>query len=859
MNDSRKLLLEFIATQERRWNIRNENFGDNLDWNAESHHLGGKGIGWLKTSGRSVKAIFVYTGKAFKQPDVQIEDPLYQNFLRAYFMSIIPLNDAMPSASKTYDTIQLLRHLYRSLIEITGQTNPIYLNNEVFNHAIGLIADAKPDDLTNVSNNATRLQAVSKIIDGLGFTLTPTDYKSTYASVSTNSTKKAQRAKAAKEMPDGNADNTAPDDEEKLITIKAFLNIVALISLTESVGEKIILNLLLLLIVTGFRYEEASGVQEDALERIPVKGDALALAKKFNLPLYDMKINYLGSKHSSATTHWVEPNAISLVESIFAAVISLTKPFREVLIKQRESGFTDFLPASLPIGIDGMVDVSDVDGYLVTTSASGGRDARDRAKKTLINLKILPTIDMPDPSNASKSIIKYAVKELNDGYLNYITNEMKVFSNGDGFFRNQPHKGKHIRINYEKLLFIYPSGASSIGQNRSYNNIVRDVGAPEIGRILGSPDKKDRSTGVSFFKKYGLFEEDGSTTELTTHIPRHNVNTFLSIADISEHLQAMLMGRNDIFQNPHYQHLTLAQKLKMPSLSEFESKAQSDAVKDASKANNSDDNDPQFELFSDVFETDVSSVHPQVNFDNDHSTDLDELFAGTLDDSVTTNPVEYVKQTGAMVFDPVLDLETNIKNNLHTLGSHEENAAYLAKNLSENFMPDLNDSYSELMGNGEEEKAKDLLITHSHLNPLPLGTCTRNLGVWGCPFGAKCQAGQECAYHALTGRAGEIETIVNRSVSNKKHAKALSKLTKADSSYSESLTQIESSCKMLGRMKIKSAEALSKGIVVSLIDSPTAEQLAVNKRPTTLADMFSIEQIRLEKGKKEAKNKEAKQ
>lgn len=857
MNDSRKLLLEFIATQERRWNIRNENFGDNLDWNAESHHLGGKGIGWLKTSGRSVKAIFVYTGKAFKQPDVQIEDPLYQNFLRAYFMSIIPLNDAMPSASKTYDTIQLLRHLYRSLIEITGQTNPIYLNNEVFNHAIGLIADAKPDDLTNVSNNATRLQAVSKIIDGLGFTLTPTDYKSTYASVSTNSTKKAQRAKAAKEMPDGNADNTAPDDEEKLITIKAFLNIVALISLTESVGEKIILNLLLLLIVTGFRYEEASGVQEDALERIPVKGDALALAKKFNLPLYDMKINYLGSKHSSATTHWVEPNAISLVESIFAAVISLTKPFREVLITQRQSGFTNFLPASLPIGIDGMVDLSDMDGYLINTAGTGTSTARDKVKKALNNYKIFPEIDKPDPKNSSRNITRYSAQTLNRDYLKFVTDK-KYLLNGDGFFRNQPHKGKHIRINYEKLLFIYPEGASSIGQKRSYNNIVRDVAAQEIGRILGETNRNGKTAGVSFFKKYGLFEEDGSTTALTTHIPRHNVNTFLSIANISEHLQAMLMGRSNIFQNQHYQHLTIAQKLKTPSLSEFdelESKAQSYEAKDAPKADNSYDNDPQLDLFSASFEADVNVTPPDI----DHSTDLDELFAGTLDDSVTTNPVEYVKQTGAMVFDPVLDLETNIKNNLHTLGSHEENAAYLAKNLSENFMPDLNDSYSELMGNGEEEKAKDLLITHSHLNPLPLGTCTRNLGVWGCPFGAKCQAGQECAYHALTGRAGEIETIVNRSVSNKKHAKALSKLTKADSSYSESLTQIESSCKMLGRMKIKSAEALSKGIVVSLIDSPTAEQLAVNKRPTTLADMFSIEQIRLEKGKKEAKNKEAKQ
>ncbi|PTP13679.1 hypothetical protein CWO27_14560 [Vibrio sp. 10N.286.51.C3] len=855
MNESRKKLYEFIASQKRRWNIRNENFGDNLDWSSESHHLGTKGIGWLKTSGRSVKAIFVYTGKAFKQPNIQIEDVQYQNFIRAYFMSIIPLNDAMPSASKTYDTIQLLRHIYRSLISVTGQTNPIYLNNEVFNHAIELISEAKPNDLTNVANNATRLQAISKMIDALGFTLTPTDYKSSYASVNTNYTKKAQRAKASKEIPDGIADPSVPDEQDKLITIKAFLNTIALINLTESIGEKIVLNLLLLLIATGFRFEEASGLQEDALERIPVKGDALALAKKFNLPLYDLKIKYLGAKHSSATAHWVEPNAITLVESIFEVVLSLTKPFREVLIAQRKTNFTNFLPSELPIGIDGLVDLSDIDGLLVTTAATGKKDGRDRAKKTLTNLKIFPSIDIPDPNNASKSIIKYAPKDLNDGYLSYISNEMKLLSNGDGFFRNQPHKGKHIRIDYERLLFIYPSGASSIGQNRSYNNIIRDVGAPEIARVLGARNKNGRSTGVSFFKKYGLAEEDGSTTELTTHIPRHNVNTFLSIADISEHLQAMLMGRSNIFQNQHYQHLTMAQKLKTPSLSEFdELESQASANKGHVDDDVSEDDDPQLDLFPFGSDPDVTSL--QVKVENNLSTDLDELFSGILDDSVTTNPVEYVKQTRAMIFAPDLDLETNIKNNLHTLGSHEENAAYLAKKLSGNFMPDLNDSYSELMDCGEEEKAKDLLKTHSHLSPLPLGSCTRNLGLWGCPFGAKCQAGQECAYHVLTGRAGELETIVNRSISNKKHVETLSELVMNDNSYSESLAKVEDSSKVLELMKIRSMEALSKGVVVSLIESPIREQLAVNKRPTTLADMFSIEQVRIDRGRQESKGEE---
>lgn len=171
-------------------------------------------------------------------------------------------------------------------------------------------------------------------------------------------------------------------------------------------------------------------------------------------------------------------------------------------------------------------------------------------------------------------------------------------------------------------------------------------------------------------------------------------------------------------------------------------------------------------------------------------------------------------------------------------------------------MPDLNDSYSELMRSGQEEKAKDLLETHSYLNPLPLGICTRNLRLWGCPFGAKCQAGQECAYHALTGRAGELETIINRSISNAKHVVIMSELTQKDSSYAESLVKVEASDKVLEYMKIKSIDSLSKGVVVSLLESPTQNQLVVNKQPTTIADMFSIEQIRIEQGKQESNDEE---
>lgn len=56
--------------------------------------------------------------------------------------------------------------------------------------------------------------------------------------------------------------DTSTDGEDALITIRGFLNIVALILRVESDAEQIALNCLLLLVVTGFRSIEAFNLRQ---------------------------------------------------------------------------------------------------------------------------------------------------------------------------------------------------------------------------------------------------------------------------------------------------------------------------------------------------------------------------------------------------------------------------------------------------------------------------------------------------------------------------------------------------------------------------------------------------------------------
>lgn len=79
----------------------------------------------------------------------------------------------------------------------------------------------------------------------------------------TNLTRKALETIALKHKD--RLDDTATDGDDTLITIRGFLNIVSLIQRVENGTEKIALNCLLLLIITGFRSVEAFNLRQDAL------------------------------------------------------------------------------------------------------------------------------------------------------------------------------------------------------------------------------------------------------------------------------------------------------------------------------------------------------------------------------------------------------------------------------------------------------------------------------------------------------------------------------------------------------------------------------------------------------------------
>lgn len=492
-------------------------------------------------------------------------------------------------------------------------------------------------------------------------------------------------------------DDTATNEEDVLITIRGFLNIVSLIHRVESDAEKIALNCLLLLVITGFRSVEAFNLRMDALVKRRI--DDPTIRRRFKgkgLPDYFLGIRYVGVKGAGERTHWVEPLAIPLVEKIFETVKTLTEPLRNHLTYLREKAFVDYLPQPISDLPGELIELDEIVEHIAQSSSQcrGRAGRREKANKALTKRGIPSKKEVLGQGN-SKSI--YFTKT---DISRFIKNEFDIRGTNSPCTHAWKENGKYYEVNYEDLLFLHTKGTLALRRTLALVATPIPLDNNLMNKFLGNVD----SDG-SVFSKYQLLEDDGTPTRLRTHIPRHNINTFLAIAEVSDHLQAMLMGRMDITQNHHYQHLALAERRKVASLIPLQSEI------------------------------------------NHHSLK-------------TVPPVNMVKQTRSMVFTDKLGLETNIKANLHTFDNRDDVAEFIEASFETNLFGDIAAAFDEILKNDGPQQASEMVERHAILNPLKYGSCMRDITLWGCPYRLKCQSMRQCEHFTLTGRIDELPNIM---------------------------------------------------------------------------------------------------
>lgn len=843
-NKHAKNLTAYVEKHKAKFHKRLAEYnavGD-LDWDAGSWHFGEKGVAWLKeTKDHGFKWDEVSNRvKGLSKMEISKD---FQDFMRAYHMHQVDTSNGLPSGSTLDKPLQIMKRWYWEMVTKTGQTHPMYLTADII-HASMDRHKANSMSAPNVSDYCDVAVSIIDLVRRYDLFMVNIEVENKHPC--------RNASKATKEMKNATELNSDETSDGKLISIRAFMAVIELMALAENEYQRIFYNMLLLCIICGFRFQEIMALQMDSLVKREITDDSKRQhAIDQGWPTYKLGIEYLGAKKAGWRIHWLAPTSYPVVEMIYKQVQELTSGIREAVKDFRGSDFTNFLPSKIFELSEEQVECRDLDGIMFT-GTGGDRNVLHRA---ICNSMSKYAAHEPTVIPIHKQLKEYyfTKEQLNDYvYLRYA--KSKNFTKGHQCVLSLKDSGDWEHFNYEDLMFIMPEGAFGIGQDFvSLQNIV-PLDEHSVEAWLGGADNRK-----SLFDYFNLFEDDGSRIQLKKHVPRHNINTFLAIAGVTDHIQAILMGRVDITQNKHYQHQAQSQSYQAASLAmTMLEKAYNEGQKALAK-------ESQLSLFDDDGEP-TSCPEPSVPavqelLKTEVSRRMSALAKSTMPKKNTG--VANVKASTSMAINPNLTVEHNLKQNMQTFGeTTAEVAHYMESAISDNFLPELKAAHDKFVEQGMAEKAKELLERHAKLHPLGFGACTRDVARWGCPHAVKCQSGLPCGYFSLTGRLGEAEEVSRRLTIKREEVIVLQKLTEANPNFNLALEEQEEALVVLEALEVEAIQTQSAKKLVDLMsddqDNPLGrimarinEKMLVGKSPRTLADLFFIEQKRLERDVKQ--------
>lgn len=755
--------------------------GFNQTWNDEYWQGGEKGSGWLHCRSKDVNLVF-NEGKRLKGlPAFDISENFY-DFFRSILVLSYRKSNSKASPQKLHAELLVLKRWYYSLVTLTSCNSPQSMCTEALVDAFKIqVRNSNPQNLPDIAGTYVRLQ---KLINKHMNLSNKLEFENDYNYLSkVNRTPNARKTKELIDKLDIDEDEV---NTKKLISIQTFINIASLKGLCQTNGEKLLLNFLTILIITGFRSTEAILLKKNCLVKKPLLDPSTRSAVKHNgIEQYSLGIRYYGAKGAGEKIHWVEPSSSALIERLVLSTIDLTEESRNTLRYLRSKNLIDFLPKAIDDIKSDLIELDDLMNILfhLKESKLGRAGKRDMALSSFKSAGVIPDKKLP----SGKSILRFYSRNTINDFIKSLTNYDKP--NPIDYIFN--YSGTQEIIPFEELLFIHEYRSTNLKRDFYNKTNVIPLTNILVNGFLGA------TRNISVFEKFNLKDKSNKYSQITSHIPRHNINTFLAIAEVSEHLQAMLMGRTNPVQNQSYQHLSLRQKSFKADLS---------SKKAASK----------------VYSVSSSENNALINQEPHIKTPIDNLLE---DLSLYTSPDQ--------------SLENNIRSNLHTFDNKDEIAEFFKPSSSDvlfnDFIEGLDQAYQNQLINSEV-LADELIKRHAYLYPLPFGSCTRNIGSNGCPKRLACQTGSPCSDFTITGRLGELSNLieVKKSLmeqyefignsSSNLHSKEILKKTK---------TQLENLQIIEDRM-IERQQGLTK---VSIYE----DDKGVKRLPKTVSELFTIE------------------
>ncbi|ECF0041827.1 hypothetical protein EXA44_19565, partial [Salmonella enterica subsp. enterica serovar Montevideo] len=374
-----------------------------LEWNAGSWRFGEKGVAWLKeTKDRGFKWDEVSSRiKGLSQMNISSE---FQDFMRAYHMHLVCIIGGLPSGSTLDKPLQVMKRWYWEMVNKTGQTHPMYLTSDIIHAAMERHHENSdsPDNVSDYCDIAVKAIALLRQYD---LFLVNIEVKNKYPYRNgSNSTK--ERKKAQEATPD-------QTDDERLISIRAFMCVIELIALAENSYQRIFYNMLLLTIICGFRFQEIMLLKMTSLVKREITDkDKRQHAIDQDWPTYRLGIEYLGAKKAGWRIHWLAPSTYSVVEMIYKSVRELTSGFRKTIQGFRDSNFTNMLPGKIADFPDEWIEQNYLEDIMFSGSGGSRNDLGKSIRNSIANFsghkpKVIPV-------HKQKNSWYFTKEQLND-------------------------------------------------------------------------------------------------------------------------------------------------------------------------------------------------------------------------------------------------------------------------------------------------------------------------------------------------------------------------------------------------------------------------------------------------------------
>lgn len=767
-------------------------------------------------SGNSPTASLHFT-KIFKNKYINaavINNSNYINWCKA----VVTINVKTKVFSSLRRDLKDMKYLHQALLNVKGTAEPWLLNDAVLEQLeTGLIASGYVDKYSLLrSCLKIMVQLKLKGVIHVGITFTNTHKLRPYTELKALN----QRRKKAQSI-----DDNERDGEDKLLSMKALHSLAWLTINASNDWEQVALRLYHILMVTGFRIGELLRVRHDALISVaeinettgkPIFVEKLDEDGKVVLdedrkpelaPQLIWGIQYYPEKGHVAAYKWLDPTSAPLVIAAFEFINKQTATCREQL-KWLEQN-----PAA-PIRWESeTITFRDINAHFVChmkePSASTIRNFTARLKKAGI-LSVDKIVDQARVTITRRTqnmpwLKLFHVADMNRYYRQF---KGKDYPTSISFKMGDMGKQKRtVSIKKSELLCIAPSGAlASLTRYSTVSYLYPDVlNQKSIGTFFGCIDHSV-SPLASIFSRYGLKEEDGSNIKIESHMPRHQLNTFLALADVAEHQQALIVGRRDIEQNRAYQHLSLKDKTKYQGTS---TESMRQRVVRAQQTN---------EI--------VAPPEPEGNL-------LAEL-GGT---PIGETPTKLAVQQGA-----------------HAFNKPAEHVEFMQEALEQdNLLGELQDTFNEIRQKDGLQAAKEFIEVHGrNFHIVVNGGCTRNLALHGCDKQLRCIDGEGCFHLTITGRPGELDSIQATHQNLSLNVDKMSRLAQAGKLKSRREREaFEKEKHNLAQMDIVLCKAENFSGFIPIRVFETTKRLNMTGPKKTVVESFAQDQRKL---KEEAKN-----